>query len=465
MRKTLVITGIIIFILISLFFLGTKSVDHTSFLESDYFTKSNARIDSLKNCTVIENNAAEAGFAKVSITPELNNYEENIQKGKFINVPLAGYGVRKGKAATGVHDSIFVKAIALKVNTKTIVFISADLLIMPPNIVDSVMKILSKNGFRREQLLFSATHSHSSLGGWGHGVVGELFAGKENKNLTTWLSLQISKAVTAAIDDLRPVRIGSDCFNAKNYTLNRVRGESGTKNNDFCFITFQQIGYKKAILGSFSSHATTLGPENMEISADYPGYWVRKTEESYADMAMFFAGSTGSQGPVEIGEGFDKPRILGEALADSLGTHLPGVVLNDSITLGMVSLKMFLPEYNIRITTKINLSTYLSNKLMPCPDNVYLQAVRIDNMLWITTPCDFSGEYAVQIKCGLSSKEYKLNISSFNGSYVGYIVPGRYFYLNEYESKDMGWFGPGMGDYTVDLINRLTEIVTNTDNI
>jgi Neutral/alkaline non-lysosomal ceramidase, N-terminal len=465
MRKTLIITGVIISIIISLFFLGTKSVDHTSYLESDYYTKSCARIDSLENCTVIENNAAQAGFAKVSITPELNNYEDNILEGKFINVPLAGYGVRKGKTATGIHDSIFVKAIALRVNTKTIVFISTDLLIMPPNIVDSVMNILSKNGIRREQLLFSATHSHSSLGGWGHGYIGEMFAGEENKNLTIWLSLQISKAVTTAIDDLKPARIGSSCFNAKDYTLNRVRGESGTKNNDFCFIALEQIGYKKAILGSFSSHATTLGPENMEISADYPGYWVRKTEETYADMAMFFAGSTGSQGPVEMGEGFEKPKFLGESLADSIGAHLPGVVMNDNITFSLVSLKMFLPEYNIRLTTKTNLSSYLSNKLMPCPENVYLQAVRIDNMLWITTPCDFSGEYAIQIKHRLSFKKYKSNISGFNGSYVGYIVPGRYFYLNEYESKDMGWFGPNMGDYTVDLIHQISDIVTNTDNI
>ena len=29
------------------------------------------------------------------------------------SVPLAGYGDRKGKPSTGVHDSIFVKAVAL----------------------------------------------------------------------------------------------------------------------------------------------------------------------------------------------------------------------------------------------------------------------------------------------------------------------------------------------------------------
>lgn len=84
-------------------------------------------------------------------------------------------------------------------------------------------------------------------------------------------------------------------------------------------------------------------------------------------------------------------------------------------------------------------------------------------MVWITTPCDFSGEYALQIKNSLAAKGFNANISSFNGSYVGYIIPGRYFYLDEYESKLMGWFGPNMGEYTVDLIRRITDIVTKKE--
>ena len=96
---------------------------------------------------------------------------------------------------------------------------------------------------------------------------------------------------------------------------------------------------------------------------------------------------------------------------------------------------------------------------MPRPENAYLQTLRIGNMLWITTPCDFSGEYALQIKNALEAKGFSANVSSFNGSYVGYVIPGRYFYMDEYESKLMGWFGPDMGEYTVDLIRKMTEVV------
>jgi hypothetical protein len=459
MKRLGIILGGILATFFLIFFFSTSSVDSTAYFEGDYFKKTIARIDSIKANQIFDNDSVMAGFARVSITPELNSAEDNYLEGKFKELPLAGFGARKGKAATGIHDSVFVKAVALKENQQTVVIVGADLLIMPPNIIDSVTGILAQKGIHRSQLFFSATHTHSSLGGWGPGFIGEQFAGIENKNVTRWIVLQISKAVTAAIADLHPARIGSGSFNAKNYTRNRLIGESGTKNDDFSFISVEQTGRKKAIIGSFGAHSTTLGSGNMEVSADYPGYWERKIEQSSADLALFCGGSMGSQSPSGEGKGFDKPKLIGESLADSLNAHLGGLVLNNKIVLSAISLKMFLPEYHIRLTTRINLTSYLSKKLMPLPENVYVQALRIGNLIWITAPCDFSGEYALQIKNALAAKGFSANVSSFNGSYLGYIIPGRYFYLDKYESKLMGWFGPNMGEYTVDLIHRITDII------
>ncbi len=460
MKRFGLILGSILGILLVIFFLSTSSVDSTPFYKSDYYNKTETRIDSLKSAFIANNDSIEAGFSKISITPSLNNAEDQYLEGKFKETPLAGYGARKGKPATGVHDSVFVKAAALKINNKTFVIVGADLLIMPPNIIDEVTLLLAQKGIQRHQVFYSASHSHSSLGGWGPGFIGEQFAGKENKNISKWMVLQISKAVTAAIADLHPARIGTGNFSAANFTRNRLSGESATKNSDFIFVSIEQFGRKKAVIGSFSAHSTTLGDENMQFSADYPGYWERKMEQTSVDIAIFCGGSVGSQSPSGEGKGFDKPRLIGESLADSLNLHLPKVQMNDQVTLSALSLKMFLPEYHIRATTKLNLSTWLSEKLMPVPQNVYLQTLRIGNLIWITTPCDFSGEYALQIKNGLAAKGFSANVTSFNGSYVGYIIPGRYFYLDEYEPKIMGWFGPNMGEYTVQLIRQMTDIVT-----
>lgn len=458
MKRFGIILGIILTTLLLIFFLGTSQVKRASYFQEGYYQKSVARIDSLKSAALCDDDSIQAGFARVSITPGLLNPEDNFSEGKFIQVPLAGFGARKGKAATGIHDSIFIKAVAMKVNHQMVVLVGADLLIMPPNIIDSVTVVLAEAGILRGQVFYSATHTHSSLGGWGPGFIGTQFAGNENKNLEKWLVLQISRAVIMAVKDLRPARIGSGVFKAANYTRNRLIGESGMKNDDFGFVTVEQVGNRKAIIGSFSAHSTTMGSGNMEVSADYPGYWERKMEKSSVDLALFCGGSVGSQSPSGEGKGWDKPKSIGEALADSTNVYLPRVVLNEKVPFCGVSLKVDLPDYHMRLTTKINLSTWLSKKLMPLPENVYLQALRIGNMVWITTPCDFSGEYALQIKNALAAKGYNANITSFNGSYVGYIIPGRYFYLDEYESKLMGWFGPNMGEYTMDLIRRITDI-------
>ncbi|MCK7536099.1 MAG: neutral/alkaline non-lysosomal ceramidase N-terminal domain-containing protein [Marinilabiliales bacterium] len=118
-----------------------------------------------------EHDSIGAGFARASITPLLGNASDSFSEGKFIKVPLAGYGDRKGKYASGIHGSIFVKAVALKVKSRLAVIVSRDLLIVPPNITDSVMALLSEDGFSRDRLFFSATHTHSSLGGWGPGYL------------------------------------------------------------------------------------------------------------------------------------------------------------------------------------------------------------------------------------------------------------------------------------------------------
>jgi neutral ceramidase len=440
---------------ILIFILNSCSVVKTPFFKTDYYQKTVSRLDSLKPGISKENDSLYAGFSKVSITPGLNHIAEKPEDGLFNKVPMAGFGQRRGKSATGVHDSIFVKAVALCVGKELLVLVSADMLIMPPNIIDSVTSLLAKEGIKRNQIFYSATHSHSGIGGWAYGFIGKQFAGKENKKIEKWLTMQIKKAVLTAISDLHPARLGSGSFNAGLFTRNRLTGNPEQKNDDFNFIVLEQLERRKAVIGSFSAHSTTLGAYNMEISADYPGYWERKMEDSTTCLAMFCGGSMGSQSPVGKGSGYESAKSIGESLADSLLLHMKQVKMNDSLNLSSLSLKLNLPEYHFRLTTNMNLSSCLSNRLMPLPKNVYLQTIRINNLIWVFTPGDFSGESARQIKNLLAAKGYDAIVSGYNGSYVGYIIPGKYFYLDHYETRLMGWFGPTMGDYTMDLIDQM----------
>jgi len=459
MKQFGIIAGQIISGLLMIFIFNSCAVVKTPYFKTGYYQKTVSRLDSIKSGIICVNDSIYAGFSRISITPSLNNIVENPEDGRINKVPIAGFGQRKGKFATGVHDSIFVKAVALKAGQQTMVLVSADLLIMPPNITDSVTSLLSKEGLQRNQLFFSATHTHSSIGGWGYGLIAKLFAGKENINIEKWLINQIKKAVLDAISDLHPAKLGSGSFNASPYTRNRLTGNPGDKNDEFNFILLEQTGRRKAIIGSFSAHATTIGRKNMQLSADYPGYWERKMEDTTAYLAMFCGGSMGSQSPVGQGDEFESAQYIGEALADSLSAHLKKVTMNEKLKISALSLKILLPEYHMRLTTNINLTSGLSNRLMPLPKNVYLQALRINNLIWFFTPGDFSGESALQIKNLLAAKGYEAIVSGYNGSYVGYIIPGKYFYLDHYETKLMGWFGPTMGDYTMDLIDQMASAI------
>jgi neutral ceramidase len=435
------------------------AVQRTPYPQTGYYRRTVERLDSLGPKINCSEDAIFAGFSKVSITPALNTKPENSYEGKFNKVPLAGFGNRKGKPATGVHDSLFVKAVALKMGSKLMVLVSADILLMPPNIVDSVLLILSGKGIKRDELFFSETHSHSSIGGWGYGFVSKQAAGKENKNLEKWLTRQISNAVINAISNLYPAKIGSGNFNASCFTRNRLIGNQGEKNGEFDYLIIEQTGRRKAVIGTYSAHATTLNENNMELSGDYPGYWERKTENGLADLAMFCGGSMGSQSPVGQGVQFDNAKYIGESLSDSLSVHLKNVSFSEKPVLCSVSLKIELPEFHFRVSTNMNLTTGVSRLLMAQPENVYLQALRINNLIWYFTPGDFSGEFALQIKNSLVEKGYEAAVTGYNGSYIGYIIPGKYFNLKSYEARLMGWFGPTMGDYTVDLINQICRLL------
>lgn len=458
-RAFYLLTGTVVLLGV-IFYSLTGSVKQDPFITSDYFKKTMARVDSIRNSEKAVTDSLYAGFSRVSITPGINNPVDDPETGKFKAVPLAGFGARKGKPATGVHDSLFVKSVALKAGQKLAVFVGADLLIMPPNLIDEVVVQLASKGITRDQLIFSATHTHSGVGAWGPGFIGEQFAGKVNPAIQKWLVNCIAISVVKAVEDLSRARLSYGSFNAAPLTRNRFIGELGTKNDDFSYVLVEQTGKRKAVIGTFSAHSTTLGDKNMEFSADYPGYWERKMEANSFDVALFCAGSVGSQSPAGKGKAFESSMYIGESLADTLLKKVPDRVYQDTPQFSTATLKVTLPEYHIRLTPTINLSSWLSNKLMPEPQHVYFQAVRIGRMVWVSTPSDFSGEYALQVKNAMAVKGFETVVSSFNGSYVGYIVPGRYFFMDEYEPKIMGWFGPNMGEYSMDLIRHLTSVVS-----
>jgi hypothetical protein len=199
----------------------------------------------------------------------------------------------------------------------------------------------------------------------------------------------------------------------------------------------------------------------MEFSADYPGYWERAVEQATGGMAVFLAGGMGSHSPVPGGSGLAGAEQMGQALARMLVDQLPQTALTNAVTFGMLGLDVTMPPLNVRLTDGIRLQPWLAGKLVPTKGHSYLEVFRIDDSVWISTPCDFSGELALGIKDFLQARGKSAIVTSFNGDYVGYVTPSRYYHMGGYEPRLMSFFGPNMPDYFDELIRTMALSLAN----
>jgi neutral ceramidase len=316
-------------------------------------------------------------------------------------------------------------------------------------------RIESELKLSREQIYLSATHTHCSLGGWGEGFVAEAFAGGFQPGSRVWFADRIVSAVRDAIADLKPASFGHGQFAAPDFVRNRLVGELGKVDPEFSFAVLKQNEGKLAVLGSYAAHATVLGGDMMEFSADYPGCWQRAVEQAIGGTAVFLAGGIGSHSPASGGKGFEGAERMGQALARMLVEQLRQTPLTNSITFGMLGLELTLPPLNVRVSDDLRLRPWLAQRLMPVKKQSFIQAFRLDDSVWVSTPCDFSGELALGIKDFLRARGSHAVITSFNGDYIGYVILPRYYHLNGYEPRTMSFFGPNVPEYFDELIRTL----------
>lgn len=445
-------------LLLFIIILNSCAVVRTPYFQTSYYKNTVDRLEKAGDSVRFSKDTLYAGLSKISLTPDDSMISGGKRKHK--RIPMAGFGQAKTRFATGVHDSIFVRAVALKSGGQLSVIVSADLLLMPADVIDTLVTKLAGSGISRDQLFFSATHTHSSVGGWGHGLLARIIAGRQNEDIKKWLVNRIGEAVVEASGDLKRAIIATGCFSAPQFTINRLTHDPDQLNTDFNYLTIQRPDGSKAVVGTYSAHATTVRSKNTLLSGDYPGYWERALERSGYKVALFCGGSMANQSPSGKGEVFESAEYIGSSLADSLKRKTTGILFNEVAAKSSMLLKLELPPYHMRISKNLNFSSGVSRKLMPKPENVYLQALRINNLIWFFTPGDFSGESALLMKKILRGKGFEAAVSGYNGNYIGYILPGKYFSMKHYETRTMSWFGPFLGDYMMELMERMSNFFT-----
>jgi hypothetical protein len=434
---------------------GLEGLDYQAYVKAPYFTVTRDRWQAQATNFHLVRGELQAGFGRVRLTPSLKAAGDDPSTGEFRALPLAGYGQRKGLPAQGVHDDVFVKAVAFKVAGQTAVMVGADALIIPREVTELAMPRMTQElGLRREQVYFGATHTHASLGGWGEGFVAEGFAGGFQPGARPWMAQCLVEAARLALADVRPAAVGHGRVAVPQFIRNRLLSE-GRVDPEFSLLVVQPAGGKTVVIGSYGAHATVLSGRNMEFSGDYPGAWQRAVEAATGGHAMFLAGGVGSHSPVPGAGGFEGTERMGQALAKTVMGLLPSIPLTNQVTFGAVGVEVALPELHARVTDGLRLRPWLARRLLPVTDRTFLQALRVDTACWISTPCDFSGELALEVKEHARTRGFDAVVTSFNGDYIGYVIPPRYYHLDGYEPRLMSFFGPTVPDYFEDLIRRM----------
>lgn len=429
--------------------IGIRPVDYTPYFLTDYYRETIQRLNTI-NTDSLRVSASEPGvrigFGQAAITPGAG-------------VPLAGFSARKGKPNQGVRDSLFAKALAIQANAHEVVLVGVDALAFSRTLADSVLRrIMPQTGLIREQILFGATHTHAGPGSWEPGYLGEIFAGTFSPEFVDFLTQQVVSAILQAHQNLESGSVGAGSVNLPEYIQNRFVKEAGRIDPEFSFV-LAQTADEKILLGSFSAHATLLSSKNMQFSGDYPGEWQRQVARQLSGKALFLAGGVGSHSSRVPGSPDDPVSFFGKVLADSVLAHVSEIQPVNTLPVFSIGLRVSLPEPQVRLTDNWRLAPWLARKLVRESDT-WLQLVRVGKILIIGTPGDFSGELALQIKAEASRKGFRALITSFNGSYIGYIIPSKYYHFDGYESRTMSFFGPAIGDYIPDLMLRMIDLAT-----
>lgn len=331
-----------------------------------------------------------------------------------------------------------------------------DLLIAPMAVTAALNKALPRIRYSQNQVYLTATHSHNSMGGWAKKPAGYLMAGKYDKKIVTRLTQSIIHAIEKAELKAGVAQIGYGNLQAPDLVRNRLLGETGTEDAGIRVLKFRKPSTgETAVLCTYGAHATCLPAAELSLSGDYPTALVQQLEkDKNIDFAAFGAGGVGSHSPAAPGNHFEKIQNMASGLGAIIQNNLHNIPAAYQFDLNSVSVPLYLRRPHWRISENWRLHPGLFYQVFG-KYPATLTGLRIGNLLLVGTPCDFSGELVPDLEKQLKPGSDQLVVTSFNGGYIGYITPDKYYNLKKYETRDMNLFGPYNGSYLSEMIGLL----------
>lgn len=253
-----------------------------------------------------------AGFAERDITPSRP-------------AELSGFAGRE-QPAVGVHDPLAVRALVVGDGVRAAAIAVVDLIGVDASITARVReRIDAVAGGAFSYVGVVATHTHG-----GPAVLRRALLGTVDDAYLEELVAHVAEAVLEAFAERAPVVIRFGLGQERSVAKNR-RDPEGPIDPDLSVIRFDDpaTGRPRGVLCSYACHPVTLGPDNRQVTRDYPGFVVDGLSAACGGVpVVFLTGccaqlNTGHSAMDSIlGRGFEK-RTFAEA--ERIGGALAGM--------------------------------------------------------------------------------------------------------------------------------------------
>jgi hypothetical protein len=360
-----------------------------------------------------------AGVAVVEITPTRN-------------VPLGGYGGRKGQPMTGVHDPIFAKALWLETPQEKVCLVTTDL-------IGSLVAIRDRIKPPDASVVLTASHTHSGPGALVKGFW-ELAMGKYDPTFVEELGGKLKKAVEDARAAKRPARLGFARAEVPGFNRNRRVKDGPVDPEHHVLLVVDELARPIAIVGNYTAHATVLSDKNFLVSGDWVGSWQRAVESRFPSaVAMFTNGAEGNIAPRTPGgeTDFDKCENMGQALAE----RTANLVRTIDKTTGTVKLSYV--ERGVDLPTPT---------LLTAPTKSVVGLLELNG----TRMFCFPGEPIVELGLELKQRFPGSWILGLANDHLGYFLTEEAYAAGGYE-RNVSFYGSKMGPWLVAKLRELGE--------
>jgi len=195
-------------------------------------------------------------------------------------------------SAKGIHDDLYAKAIVFDDEKTKAALVRCDLIGLGKDFIEDTRRLIeAETGIDGNNVMITCTHTHSGP------ITDSLFP-----DLDAWmkvLSKKIKGAVAAANRNLKEAKIGFNRGSVEGIVINR-RKPGGPVDTEVGIIRIDDLsGNPMAALVNYTCHAVVLSPDNLLISADYPGYVMNFVEKNLGIPALFVNGACGDINPLD----------------------------------------------------------------------------------------------------------------------------------------------------------------------